>query len=149
MGAVRDLIRERLSPTRQNDLEARRKQLGLSRVALGRILGVDPATIFRRERGPLAALFDYAMRGVEAEAENKSGKQIVRNFRKSQRTIIPEADWMAARGYGYIAEQMRDAQEQRRKPRAQTPLPDAPASKEKARIKAMADRAEATAKARR
>ena len=44
------------SARRRNDLEARRRKLGLSRVALGRILDVDPATVFRRERGPLVRL---------------------------------------------------------------------------------------------
>ena len=67
MTTVKQTITEITNPLRRNDLEARRRELGLSRLALGRILGVDPATVFRRERGPLVALWDYAMRGIEAE----------------------------------------------------------------------------------
>jgi DNA-binding XRE family transcriptional regulator len=50
-----------------NDLKERRCQLKLSRVALARILDVDPATIYRWERGVISELADYALRGVEAK----------------------------------------------------------------------------------
>ena len=68
MPTVKQTIKNITNPLRRNNLEARRRKLGLSRVAPGRILDVDPATVFRRERGPLVALWDYAMRGIEAEA---------------------------------------------------------------------------------
>jgi hypothetical protein len=132
---ARDLVQELTSPNRKNDLEARRRKLGLSRVALGRILEVDPATVFRHERGPLAALWDYALRGIEAEAADKSGKQVLRDFKSSlsNQTFIP--DQFAARGVGYIAEKMHEARRQH-----------AQGSSEKARVKRIADRAEARAK---
>jgi hypothetical protein len=56
------------NPIRRNTLQERRDRLGLSRVALARILDVDPASIFRHERNRMPALWDYALRGVEAEA---------------------------------------------------------------------------------
>ena len=65
---VKNVIRATIDPIRQNTLRARRRKLGLSRVALGRILGVDPATVFRHERGRMDGLWDYALRGIEAEA---------------------------------------------------------------------------------
>ena len=53
MVTTREVVKAALDPIRKNDLEARRRKLGLSRAALARILDVDPATVFRRERGPL------------------------------------------------------------------------------------------------
>ena len=79
MPTVKEVVKEITSARRRNDLEARRRKLGLSRVALGRILDVDPATVFRRERGPLVRLWDYAMRGIEAEA--KKAKPILRSHK--------------------------------------------------------------------
>jgi DNA-binding XRE family transcriptional regulator len=52
MVTTREVIKAALDPIPKNDLEVHRRKLGLSRAALGRILGVDPATVFRRERGP-------------------------------------------------------------------------------------------------
>ena len=118
MPTVKEAIQEMMNPLRRNDLEARRRKLGLSRVALGRILDVDPATVFRRERGPLVALWDYAMRGIEAEAASKEAKRVIRlhkaNLKGQQ--IIP--DTFEARGESYVAEKMRAAhrEEARTKP---------------------------------
>jgi DNA-binding XRE family transcriptional regulator len=67
---TRETIAEILHPIRHNDLEARRRRLKLSRVALARILDVDPATVYRQERGVMSALWNYALRGVEAEASS-------------------------------------------------------------------------------
>ena len=110
MPSVKEVIKEITNPHRRNDLEARRRKLGLSRVALGRILDVDPATVFRRERGPLVALWDYAMRGIEAEA--REAKPILRS-RKSDldlQTVIP--DHFDAQGFAYTAEKMNQARRQ-------------------------------------
>jgi hypothetical protein len=106
MVTPREVIEKILDPIRPNDLERRRRRLGLSRVALGRILGVDPATVFRRERGPLLGLWDYALRGIEAEAASKPAKQVVRRFKNSldEQTLIP--DQFAAQGHSYLAEKM-------------------------------------------
>ena len=123
MPTVKDVIKEITNPHRRSDLEARRRALGLSRVALGRILGVDPATVFRRERGPLVALWDYAMRGIEAVAASKEAKQVIRRYKASldQRPTVP--DIFDAQGETYVAEKMRAAhrQEARKKPAPRQP----------------------------
>ena len=110
MPTVKEAIQELTNPLRRNNLEARRRKLGLSRVALGRILGVDPATVFRRERGPLVALWDYAMRGIEAEA--REAKPILRSHKGDLdlETIIP--DQLTAQGFAYTAEKMNQARRQ-------------------------------------
>jgi hypothetical protein len=112
MVTVRQVIDAHPNPIRRNDLEVRRRRLGLSRVALGRILDVDPATVFRRERGPLFALWDHALRGIEAEAADKSSKRVVRDFKSGLdlQTFIP--DQLDARGHSYTAAKMRDARRQ-------------------------------------
>ena len=128
MPTVKEVIKEITNPLRQNDLEARRRKLGLSRVALGRILGVDPATVFRRERGPLVSLWDYAMRGIEAEAASKEAKQDIRWYhaRLNRRPVIP--DIRDAEGKSYVAEKMRAAhrQEARKKPTLKQPADKKP-----------------------
>jgi len=108
--AVREAIRGITNPIRHNDLGKRRRQLGLSRVALGRILGVDPATVYRQERKrPMAALWDYALRGIEAEARAPVPKRIRQGFKKDLegQTFIP--DQLDAQGYSYTAEKMHEA----------------------------------------
>ena len=99
---VKNVIRATVDPIRQNNLRARRRKLGLSRVALGRILGVDPATVFRHERGRMDGLWDYALRGIEAEAAE--GKQFRRQYKTDldRQTFIP--DQLDARGWSYTAE---------------------------------------------
>ena len=109
VSTIREVIDAYLNPIRRNNLEARRRKLGLSRVALGRILDVDPATVFRRERGSLFALWDYALRGIEAEAAEKSSKRVVRDFKSDldRQTFFP--DQLDARGHSYTAAKMREA----------------------------------------
>ena len=102
---TRDTIAEILHPIRRNDLEARRHRLKLSRVALARILDVDPATIYRQERGVMSALWDYAMRGVEAEAEN--AKMVLREHQKKVDSRDLMADGMTERGHRYTGEKMK------------------------------------------
>ena len=110
MPTVKEVIKEITNPHRRNDLEARRRKLGLSRVALGRILGVDPATVFRRERGPLVALWDYAMRGIEAEA--KEAKPTLRSHKRGLdlENFIP--DHFDAQGSAFTSEKMNQARRQ-------------------------------------
>jgi DNA-binding XRE family transcriptional regulator len=109
MPTIKEVIKEITNPLRRNDLEERRRKLGLSRVALGRILDVDPATVFRHERGPLVALWHYAMRGIEAEAACKEAKQVIRMHKANLKGkhIFPDA--FEARGESYVAEKMRAA----------------------------------------
>ena len=110
MPTVKQTIKEITNPHRRNDLEARRRKLGLSRVALGRILGVDPATVFRRERGSLVALWDYAMRGIEAEA--RKAKPTLRSHKRGLdlENFIP--DQLAAQGSAFTSEKMNQARRQ-------------------------------------
>jgi DNA-binding XRE family transcriptional regulator len=132
-----------LNPPRDNDLEQRRKALKLSRVALARILGVDPATVFRQERGIMTPLWDYALRGIEAEA-----KRVVKILRDHQRQI-EQTDttvaWTEGQGYRYAAEAMK-AQKPRRRttttPRVRKSIPPLTAINQK--IIAAAKRAKPT-----
>jgi DNA-binding XRE family transcriptional regulator len=140
-----------LHPICRNDLEARRRALGLSRAALGRILDVDPATVFRQERGVMSPLWDYAMWGIEAEA--KKAKSVLREHQENvdrKAGMIPDA--MDERGYKYTAEKMKAT-----KPKSRTvKAPPSPRQAEppqsrmpsRAAILAAADRAEARSKSR-
>jgi DNA-binding XRE family transcriptional regulator len=100
-----ETIAEILRPIRRNDLQARRCRLKLSRVALARFLDVDPATVFRQERGVMSALWDYAMRGVEGEA--KLAKLVLQSHqaRVDSSDLIPDA--MVERGHRYTGEKMK------------------------------------------
>jgi hypothetical protein len=148
MTTVSDAVHEMVNPIRRNDLEARRRKLGLSRVALGRIFGVDPATVFGRERGCCHRCGDYALRGVEAEA--REAKRAVRSFKSELDLQSFEPDQLAARGFSYTAEKMledraRHARTKWRPPRlSRTDEPVGRVNRDpKAEIKAAADRAAA------
>jgi DNA-binding XRE family transcriptional regulator len=141
--------RELLNPIRRNDLKARRRKLGLSRVALGRILGVDPATVYRHEQGMLVPMWDYAMRGIEAEA--REAKPVLKVFKSELDQQSFQPDQLAAHGYAYTAEKMHEDRERHARTKRRPPrLPAAEPAKgsgrrapTKAEIKAAADRAEA------
>jgi hypothetical protein len=139
---TRQAVHEIHRPIRHNDLEARRHALGLSRAALGRIFDVDPATVFRQERGVMPPLWDYAMRGIDAEA--KEARRLLRDHHKkvNQRDIIPDA--MGERGYKYTAEKMKATKPKPRTVKAPpSPRQGMPS---RAVIMAAADRAEARSK---
>jgi hypothetical protein len=147
MTTVGDAVREILNPIRKNDLKARRRKLGLSHAALGRIFGVDRATVLRHEKGVLSSLWDYAMRGVEAEAQER--KQEVRSFKSELDLQSFMPDQLAARGLSYTAEKMREDQARHARTKWRPPRPsrtDRPVDHvnrgRKAEIKAIADRAE-------
>ena len=118
-------MRSRKSQTRSAEIVWRHVvgSLGLSRVALGRILDVDPATVFRRERGPLVGLWDYAMGGIEAEAASKQTKQAIRMYEAQVKGQHIFPDGFEARGEAYVAEKMRAAhrEEARQKPTPRQP----------------------------
>jgi hypothetical protein len=123
--AAQEAIREITNPIRHNNLRTRRAALGLSRVALGRILDVDPATVYRREQErPMAALWDYALRGIEAEAKSRESKQVRRSFKEGlgHQTFIP--DQLDARGYSYTAEKMHETLRQHAQKKARPDKPD-------------------------
>jgi DNA-binding XRE family transcriptional regulator len=100
-----ETIAEILTPIRRNDLQARRCRLKLSRVALARILDVDPATVYRQERGVMSALWDYAMRGVEAEAKLAKPDLQSHQAHVDRRDFISDA--MVERGHRYTGEKMK------------------------------------------
>ena len=120
MVTAREAIKDILHPIRHNDLEARRRRLKLSRVALARILDVDPATVYRQERSVMSALWDYAMRGIEAEAKSCGSKAFVRDqqAKVARQAMIPDA--VAERGFGYTAEKMKAV---KRRPKVAKPMP--------------------------
>jgi transcriptional regulator with XRE-family HTH domain len=89
-------------------MRARRKELGLSQTELATVLDVDVTSIYRRERDKvLPILWDYALRGIEAEAAHPDTRTVVRGFRRMSRpppTVIPEG--MGNRGYRFVAVRM-------------------------------------------
>ena len=95
-----------LHPIRHNDREARRRRLKLSRVALARIFDVDPATVYRQERGIMSALWHYVMRGVEAEAKLAKPELQSHQALVDSRDLI--ADAMVERGHRYTGQKMRE-----------------------------------------
>ena len=79
---AREIAEDILHPVRRNDMKARRKKLRLSQSELATVFDVDVVSIYRRERDKvLPILWDYALKGVEAEAANPGAQQILRAFR--------------------------------------------------------------------
>jgi hypothetical protein len=142
-------ISEIVNPIRRNTLQERRDRLGLSRVALARILDVDPASIFRHERNPMTALWDYALRGVEAEAADRASRQTVRDFKAAlnRQKFIPEQ--LDARGHKYVAEKMDEARRQsvrKTKPQGQKPQRKENTDRVQAAVQRAIDRSDAQRK---
>jgi DNA-binding XRE family transcriptional regulator len=138
------IVKAALNPVRDNDLERRRKALKLSRAALARIFGVNEATVFRQERGIMTGLWDYALRGVEAEAAKTVEVLREHQRRIEQQDVIPAG--MEGRGYRYAAEAMRAQKPRQRttttKQRVKKSIPSLPEVKRK--IIAAAKRAKPT-----
>ena len=151
MPRIKETISEILHPIRRNNLEARRRHLKLSRAALARILAVDPATVYRQERGVMSQLWDYALRGIEAEAKSKGAKAVVRDHQATvdRLDVIPDA--LAESGFGYTSEKMK-AVKPRQKAAKPVPAPrdqmKGPRSRmpSRAAVTAAADRAEERSK---
>jgi DNA-binding transcriptional regulator YiaG len=122
---AREVAEDFLDPVRRNTMKARRKKLGLSQSELATVLAVDVASIHRHERADvLPRLWDYALRGVEAEAADPETRQIMRNFVSSldRPNIIVEG--LDAKGHCLLAVRMVSAQRKhvligRRKKKAQ------------------------------
>src|SRR5690349_13413413 len=99
-------------PFRQNTLKTQRKRLGLSRAALARILEVDPSSVYRQEcRNPMSMLWNYALRGIKAEAQDKELRAQVRDHKTelANRDKILGASRLDAYGCKLTAEKMRAA----------------------------------------
>jgi DNA-binding XRE family transcriptional regulator len=146
---IRQAISEIINPIRRNTLRERRVRLGLSRVALARILDVDPASIFRHERDPMTALWDYALRGVEAEAADQASREVLRYFKSKLdlENFIPEQ--VDARGHKYVAEKMNEARRQsvrKKKPQGHKPRRVQNADRVQAAVQRAIDRSEAQRK---
>ena len=85
---AREVVEEALHPVRRNKMKARRKKLGLSQSELATVLDVDPASIYRHERNDvLPALWDYALKGIEAEAADPVARRILRQS-KSHNLVV-------------------------------------------------------------
>ena len=158
---VKEYVRERLElPLRHNTLKAQRKALGLSRAALARILEVDPSSVFRQElRNPTSMLWNYALRGLAAEAKNPTLKAMERRYKadlaREDQLLGPSR--LEAQGYKLTAEKMRAVTREQANPQKESPrkhrrssLPAhqpirAPRTLTKSEITAAADRAEARA----
>jgi DNA-binding XRE family transcriptional regulator len=137
-GAISEIV----NPIRQNTLKERRKRLGLSRVALARILDVDPASIYRHEHNPMSALWDFALRGVEAEAAAKGTRQILRGYKSELQRENFMAEQLDARGHKYVAEKMNEARRQSvRATKPQGHKPQRVQSSDKNRVEAAVQRA--------
>src|SRR4029077_15603271 len=66
-------------------------------------------TVFRRERGPMAALWHYALGGIEAEAAAADSRQILRWHKSDLDHQVFKPKQFAAMGYSYVGQKM-DAQ---------------------------------------
>jgi hypothetical protein len=70
----------------------------------------------------MAPLWDYALRGIEAEAVE--GKRTLRDFKKDldHQTFLP--DQLDARGHSYTAEKMHEARRRHAQKKARPDKPD-------------------------
>jgi DNA-binding XRE family transcriptional regulator len=103
---AREVAEDILHPVRRNDMKARRKKLCLSQSELATVLEVDVVSIYRHERDKvLPFLWDYALKGVEAEAADPKAQQILRTFRSGlDRRVIVQG--LEARGHRLVAVRM-------------------------------------------
>jgi len=103
---AREVAKDFLNPVRRNNMKTRRKKLGISQSELATVLDVDVTSIYRRERGDvLPALWDYALRGVEAEAADPSARHVLRRFRSHMDGHI-FIEGYRSRGFRWVAMSM-------------------------------------------
>jgi hypothetical protein len=161
---IKQVVREMAAlPSRHNTINAQRRTLGLSRVALARILEVDPSTVYRQElQEPMSMLWHYALRGLAAEAADKDAKRIIRDHKAdlARRAELTGADRRDAEGHKLTAERMREAEREQAKPKKRLPAKPfqpveegpthgprhRPRGLTREQIKTAADRAEARSK---
>src|SRR5689334_19409351 len=110
---VKEIVRHLAEPPfRHNTLKTQRTRLGLSRAALARILEVDPSSVYRQEfRNPMSMLWNYALRGIKAEAQDRELRAQVRDHKADlgNRDKILGASRWDSYGYKLTAERMRAA----------------------------------------
>jgi DNA-binding XRE family transcriptional regulator len=106
---AREVVEEILHPVQRNKMKARRKKLGLSQSELATVLDVDPASIYRHERDDvLPALWDYALKGIEAEATDPVARRILKGESSPSRGVIVEG--LSVRGSRFTAVRIVRAQ---------------------------------------
>jgi DNA-binding XRE family transcriptional regulator len=104
---AREVAEDILHPVRRNDMKARRKKLRLSQSELATIFDVDVVSIYRHERDKvLPVLWDYALKGVEAEAANPQARQVLRAFRSGLDRPNVFVQGLEARGHRLVAVRM-------------------------------------------
>jgi hypothetical protein len=110
---VKEIVRHLAEPPfRQNTLKTQRKRLGLSRAALARILEVDPSSVYRQElRNPMSMLWNYALRGIKAEAQDSELRAEVRDHKAelARRDKLLGPSRLDACNFRLTAEKMRAA----------------------------------------
>jgi DNA-binding XRE family transcriptional regulator len=104
---AREVVEDFLHPARRNDMKARRKKLRLSQSELATVFDVDVLSIYRHERDKvLPILWDYALKGVEAEAANPDARQILQTFRSGLDRPNAIEQGLEAREYRLVAVRM-------------------------------------------
>jgi hypothetical protein len=104
---AREAAEDFVQPLRHNTMNSRRKNLGLSQSELAAVLDVDATSIYRHERGEvLPSLWDYALRGVEAETVNPTVRRMLRDFKSRLARPNVFVQGYGARGYRFIAVRM-------------------------------------------
>jgi len=104
---AREVAEDILRPVRRNDMKARRKKLRLSQSELATVFDVNVLSIYRHERDKvLPTLWDYALKGVEAEAANPDDRQILRAFRSGLDGPNVMVQGVEARGHRLVAVRM-------------------------------------------
>ena len=112
MPTIKQTIKEITNPHRRNDLEARRRKLGLSRVALGRILGGRPRDRFparARVAGRVMGLCHARHRG---RGEGSQAKPTLRSHKRGLDLENFFPDQLAAQGSAFTSEKMNQARRQ-------------------------------------
>jgi DNA-binding transcriptional regulator YiaG len=108
---AREVIADTLRPVRRNSMKSRRKKLGLSQSELATVLDVDVASIYRHEREHvLPSLWEYALRGIEAEASLPDTRTILRSVRSEMGRPNIIAEGLGAYGHRFVAVRMINIQ---------------------------------------
>ena len=108
---AREVVEDTVRRVRRNTMKTRRRKLGLSQSELATVLDVDVASIYRHERDDvLPPLWDYALKGVEAEAADPAARSILRGFRANLDRPNVIAEGLGARGSRLVAVRMVGAQ---------------------------------------
>jgi transcriptional regulator with XRE-family HTH domain len=104
---AREVISDFLRPVRRNNMKSRRKKLGLSQSELATVLDVDVASIYRHEREHvLSSLWEYALRGIEAEARLPGTRSVLRSMRSEIDRPNVFSEGLGEHGHRFVAVRM-------------------------------------------